>query len=172
MIDRVVSALRPVTPEILLVANEPDAVHWLPGIKTRGDVHPGAGGMAGVEAALSDRRDAIVIAWDMPFVTSAFVELLWHRARESQADVVVPNSDSPYGFEPFCAFYSSRILDSLTEFLERGGGAARDFIAQVQRVEHVLTEETARLRDPATLFFSVNTQDDLRRARAIANGAQ
>jgi hypothetical protein len=33
-------------------------------------------------------------------------------------------------------------------------------------------EESAKVRNPATLFFSVNTQDDLRRARAIANGAQ
>ena len=157
---------------MLLIANEPEAAHWLPGIPARSDVHPGAGGMAGVEAALTDGRDTIVIAWDMPFVTAAFVELLWRRARETKADVVVPSSDSPHGFEPFCAFYSSRIRDLLTEFLEKGGGAARDFISRVRRVERVPLEETARIRDPATLFFSVNTQDDLRRARAIANGAQ
>jgi len=164
--------MRPVASSLLLVANEADAAHWLPGVPVVGDSHAGAGGLAGVEAALTRGQDAIVVAWDMPFVTPTLIELLWSVARRADADVVVPESDSPYGFEPFCAFYSARVRSSLTDYLESGGGPARDFIARVPRLHRIPLADSARIAEPERLYFSINTPEDLRRARAIISAAK
>ena len=172
--DRVADALRPVTDTLLVVANDPQAGTWLPGVPHARDRFPGAGGLAGVDAALHWKRegDVLVVAWDMPFVSTALLRALVAGAAETGADVSLPESPSPYGFEPFCAFYSRRVADSLAEFLEGGGGAARDFIRRLARVHRLDGEAVRAIGDPATLFLSVNTPADLDRARAIAAATQ
>jgi len=168
VVDHVAKALRQVAPELLLVANDSEASKWLPGVAVVADLHPGAGGMAGVEAALSQGRDALVVAWDMPFVTPRILEVLVQAAMDHDANVVLPESSSPYGFEPFCAYYSIRVRESLARFFDGGGGAARDFLGQVPRVHRIPISAVEKLGDPRRLFFSVNTPDDLERARAMA----
>ena len=172
IIDRVAAALREVTGELLLVANDAAAATWLPGVRVASDVHPGVGGLAGVEAALSEGRDALVVAWDMPFVTSELLRALVAAADESGADIALPESISPHGCEPFCAFYSVRVRESLSRFLASGGGAAREFLGRIPRVQLIPAAEIAALGDSRQLFFSVNTPDDLERARAIAKATE
>lgn len=147
---------------------------WLPGVAVLSDLHPGAGGLAGVEAALSLGRDTLVVAWDMPFVSPRLLESLVDAAVAHDADAAIPDSESPYGFEPFCAYYSARILPHLSAYLRAGGGAARDFIRQVPRVRRIPLTDTVRVvgGDPRQLFLSVNTPDDLEQARAMVAGAR
>jgi molybdopterin-guanine dinucleotide biosynthesis protein A len=168
MIDRVRQALEQATPELLLVANDLQASEWLPGVAIVADLHRGAGGLAGVEAALATGRDALVAAWDMPFVTPELLSELSVRGRSPEVDVVIPESESPHGWEPFCAFYSARLFPTLARFLDGGGRAAHDFLRQTARVERMPLREVERFGDPARLFFSVNTAEDLARARAMA----
>lgn len=172
VVDRVVAALRPIAPDLRLVANDPDAVHWLPGVAVLADIHVGGGGLAGVEAALDGGRDALVVAWDMPFVTTPLLALLLDAARRHDADVALPESDSPYGVEPFCAFYSWRARAPLARFFAEGGGAARNFLGRLPGVHRVPISEVARVGDPRRLFFSINTPDDLQRARAMMASAE
>lgn len=171
IIDRAVDALSAATDRLVLAANDPAAPTWLPGVPVIRDAHPGAGGMAGVEAALREGTDVLVVAWDMPFVSGELLNDLTQRASVYAADVVLPESDSPYGFEPFCAYYSARIRPELSAFLTAGGGAARDFIARVERVHRMPMRDVSRFGDVATLFFSVNSKQDLERARTIAANA-
>jgi molybdopterin-guanine dinucleotide biosynthesis protein A len=168
IVDRVVTALQAVTPDIVLVANDAEAVNWLPGVALLSDRHPSGGGMAGVEAALHRGSDALVVAWDMPFVTVALLELLLSEARTHESLVTLPESDSPYGIEPFCAYYSARLLPLFADFFAGGGGAARDFINRVPSVHRVSIDVIRRIGDPTRLFFSVNTPDDLAHARTLA----
>ena len=168
IIDRVADALASASSRLLLVANDSDAAEWLPGVPVLRDEHPGAGGMAGVEAALRHSGDALIVAWDMPFVPGPLLQELTRQAAIYAADVVVPESDSPHGLEPFCAYYSARMLPSLSQFLTAGGGAARDFIAPIQRLRRMSLRDVSRFGDVATIFFSVNTAKDLERARTIA----
>ena len=168
IIDRVADALASACDHLLLAANDPGATAWLPGVAVIGDFHRGAGGLAGVEAALRGGGDALVVAWDMPFVPEALLHELTRRAAIHTADVVVPESDSPHGFEPFCAYYRARVLPALSQFLSSGGGAARDFIASLERVHRMSLRDVSRFGDVATLFFSVNSSKDLERARTIA----
>jgi molybdenum cofactor guanylyltransferase len=167
-IDRVVEALRAATSAIVLAANDPNAAMWLPGVAVVADRFPGTGGMAGVEAALSTGSDVMVVAWDMPFVSSAFVELIIGEARHHDSRVTVPESRSPYGFEPFCAYYAASVQSTLADFLRGGGGPARDFLARITRVHRIPIADIARVGDPERLLLSFNTPDDLERARAAA----
>lgn len=169
VLDRVAAALAQVTDTLILAANDPLASTWLPGITVVCDEHPGAGGLAGIEAALgaSKGRDAVVVAWDMPFVTAALLQALVDAGDAHDADAVLPESESPYGFEPFCAYYSARLREPLSAFFAAGGGAARDFLHGLPRLRLLSTAEVARLGDPSRLFLSINTPQDLDRARAM-----
>jgi molybdopterin-guanine dinucleotide biosynthesis protein A len=168
IIDRVADALREIASDIVLVANDPAATTWLPGVRLLRDHHMGAGGLAGIEAALTAGRDAVVVAWDMPFVNGDILRALDLAARTDDADLALPESDSPYGFEPFCAWYAARVRPALSAFLEAGGGAARDFIRTLPRVRLLSAADVARIGDARRLFFSVNSPEDLARARAMA----
>jgi molybdopterin-guanine dinucleotide biosynthesis protein A len=168
IIDHVRRALEAVTPDLLLVANDPGAAEWQPGVALLSDVRPGAGGLAGIETALGTGRDALVVAWDMPFVAPELLAALAKRGRSLRVDAVVPESESPHGIEPFCAFYSARLLPALAGFLAGGGRAAHDFLNQTDRIDRMPLAEVKRFGDPPRLFFSVNTADDLARARALA----
>ncbi len=168
VIDRVRDALAGVTADIVLSANAPEAAGWMPGVQAVPDVHAGSGGLAGVHAALEQRpgADAVVVAWDMPFVTADLLALLLSRMRRAGSDAVVPESDSPHGIEPFCACYGASVRERLDAFLRQGGGAARDFLAGCTTAR-VPLEQIRRLGDPATLLLSVNDARDLDRARVL-----
>ena len=168
IIDRVATALRHVCREVLLAANDASASSWLPGTPIVVDIHRGAGGLAGVEAALQRSSGIVVVAWDMPFVPATLLGELIRVANATSAGAVLPDSDSPYGFEPFCAYYDASVLPALTAFLSAGGGAARDFLARLQQVHRIPLHDVATFGDPSTIFLSVNSADDLARARTIA----
>jgi len=174
LLDHVVEALEQVTGTIVIAANDPSAAEWIPGLSVLADVHPGSGGLAGVEAALRTGRDAIVVAWDMPFVNGPLLQSLVDTAKATDADAVLPASDSPHGggIEPFCGYYSQRLLSALSEFLDAGGGAAHVFARRVPRLHVLSREDVARAGDPARLLFSVNSREDLDRARALAGTTQ
>jgi molybdopterin-guanine dinucleotide biosynthesis protein A len=167
IIDRVANALRTVTPKIVISSNDGKALKWLDNVVVMADKRPRFGGLAGIESVLEAHGDSLVVAWDMPFVTPALLELLTREQARDGADIVVPESESPYGLEPFCAFYSARALRKLTAFLDAGGGAARDFIRSIDRVRRVPLSALGVVGDPGRLLFSVNTPDDLARANAM-----
>jgi molybdopterin-guanine dinucleotide biosynthesis protein A len=168
IIDRVAESLRRVTSDLLLVTNAPDAAQWLDDVPVAADRHAGRGGLAGVEAALARGRDALVVAWDMPFVPATLLRALLDLAARRDADAVFPRSASPHGFEPFCGFYSARLLPRLARYLDEGGGAAHDFVARLDGVHYLSAPDIAQLGDAGRFFLSVNTPGDLERARAIA----
>lgn len=168
IIDRVADSLRRVCGNVILAANDAHASEWLPGTTVVPDIHPGGGGLAGVEAALKHSGNVIVVAWDMPFVPVDLIQELMRRAYTHDCMIVLPDSDSPHGFEPFCAFYSARILPRLSAFLTRGGGPARDFIAESDGVHRIPLNDLASFGDPTVMLSSVNTPRDLSRARTVA----
>ncbi len=163
IIDRVADALREAADELLLGANAPEAVGWLPGVRTAGDVRTGEGAIGGLHAALHHAGGAVlVVAWDMPFVPGALLRAL--RARgEAGADVAAPASDlSGRGIEPLCAWYGPACLPALEARLATGDRRVVGFHADV-RVATLPATEVSRLGDPGTIFANVNTRDDLRR---------
>jgi molybdenum cofactor guanylyltransferase len=173
IIDRVALALAKVCDQLIVAANDTSATDWLHGVPVVRDRFQSAGGLAGVDAALHWSQssgpagvDVLVVAWDMPFVTAGLLEALIEAAGRTDASVVVPESHSPYGIEPFCGWYSGRLAAALAAYVSPGGGPARDFLAGVA-MHRLPLADVKRHGDPNVLLMSVNTEDDLERARRL-----
>lgn len=166
IIDRVADALRAVCDDLLLVANDPDASSWLPGVRCAPDVLPGLGSLGGIHAALAHARGPVlVVAWDMPFVTAPLLADLRALGTAPGVDAAVPESDSKRGVEPMCAYYGAACLAPIERRLAEGDRRVIAFYGDV-RVALLGVEAVARHGDPARLFMNVNTPDDLALAEA------
>lgn len=169
IIDRVARALMDVADDLLLVANDPAAGTWLPGVPIQRDLVPNAGGLGGIHAALHRARNAVlIVAWDMPFVPSALLARL--RALGDGADVAVPESGSRRGIEPLCAFYAPSCLPAIEQALGSGDRRVVGFHEHV-RVARLRADAVSAFGDPELLFMNVNTPDDLARAERHAASA-
>ena len=73
--DRVLSALRGATDRQLVVANDARAAQWFPGMRVVADAEEGLGPLHGLRTALAaaEGEPVLVVAWDMPFVTTALL---------------------------------------------------------------------------------------------------
>jgi molybdenum cofactor guanylyltransferase len=171
LLDRVARALRAAAPTLLLVANDPGAGAWLPGVPCVADARPGGGGLSGVHAALVHAGcPVLVAAWDMPFVSTPLLRALWRRCLESGADACYPESASPVGLEPFRACYAPSGLPALERALDSGNVGGARFAATLARVERLSATEVRAFGDPSRMLCNVNTPADLARAEALAAG--
>lgn len=162
IIDRVAAALRQVTDELLLVANDPGAATWLPGVRTLADVRTGEGALGGLHAALAHAggAGALVVAWDMPFVEPGLLRAL-RALGDAGADAAVPESEtSGRGIEPLCAWYGPACLAAIERRLDAGDRRVVAFFDDVQ-VSRLSAADVAQWGDPARLFWNVNTPHDL-----------
>lgn len=171
MIDRVASVLTNTTREIVLVANDPIASEWLPGVRVVADVRPGNGSLGGLHAALAHIESSVlVVAWDMPFVTPELLGRLRDLgdANAALVDAVVPLAPRPSAAarpQPLCAYYTRACLPAIERRLDRGD---RRIVAMLDdlHVRWLEGSELAAYGDSDVLFANVNTRDDLARATA------
>lgn len=160
MIDRVADALREAADELLLIANDPEAGSWLPGIRVERDVRPGLGSLGGIHSALVHARSAaLVVAWDMPFVPAPLLASL-RAAGEREGRAMVPESGSRRGVEPLCAYYTQALVAPIERCLDAGDLRVIAFYDD-RLVGRLAATEVARFGDPAQLFMNVNTPSEL-----------
>ena len=166
IVDRVAAALAHAADELLLIANDPRAEEWLPGVRRAADVRADAGSLGGIHAALVHAGGpALVVAWDMPFVAAPLLRALRDLGRD--ADAVVPESDSKRGLEPLCAFYGPACIPAIERRLDAGDRRVVAFYDDV-RLRRLDAAAVARFGDPALLFLNVNTPAELALAEAHA----
>ena len=101
ILDRVRRALLRVTPDLILIANEP-SLFARSGLPTRPDTRPGLGALGGIHAALLWAREAgrpgiLAVACDMPFLDPALLVRILERAAAGDVDVVAPESGGRRG---------------------------------------------------------------------------
>ena len=169
VIDRVADALAGAADELLLIANDPAAHAWLPGVPMAADVRPGLGSLGGIHAAIVRAGGPVlVVAWDMPFVPAALLRAL--REAGARADAAVPESGSRRGLEPLCAYYSTACVPAIERRLDANDMRVVSFFEDV-RVERLPEADVRQFGDPSILFMNVNTPDDLALAeRHAADG--
>ena len=172
IVDRVAAALAGAADDLLLVANDADAAAWLPGARLTADVRPGHGSLSGVHAALACARGAaLVVAWDMPFVTAPLLAglRLLGEPHGGGVDAVVPRG--PGGRrEPLCAYYAPSCLPAIERHMD-AGERRLSALLDALRVRYVDGAALAAYGATDVLFANVNTPDDLARAaeRAAAS---
>jgi molybdopterin-guanine dinucleotide biosynthesis protein A len=145
----------------LLVANDPDAAGWHPGLRVSADVRPGLGSLGGILTAVQAAPAPVVcVAWDMPFVTAALLALL--RAEgERSGTTVLPTRGRPPRPEPLCAYYAADALAACDALLHRGERRAAALFESLPGARTLQEEALAELGDPARLLLSVDTLEDL-----------
>ncbi len=160
LIEHVVARIEPLFEEVIIVTNDPlDYVELGKTIVT--DIVPHQGPLGGIYTGLffSRHEYAFVVACDMPFVNSDFVQFLVDNAHGN--DVVVPSFDNK--FEPLHAIYGRRCLRHMKSLLERDRRQVMEIFRRVKTLK--IGEEEIRKFDPEMkCFFNINTVDDWERA--------
>lgn len=160
--DRILAALRGATDSQLIVSNDARAADWFPSLPVVADTVPGLGPLAGIESALRAAQGAsiLVVAWDMPFVTTPLLRGM-RALGEIGADAVVPAHGDPPVLEALCAYYAANALDTCSRLLAQGERRAHALCDALPSAiiipERVLVEHG----DPAQLFLSVDSQEQL-----------
>ena len=156
--DRVLAALRGATRSQVRIANDSDAAAWFPGERLVADDAPGLGPLAGLASALraAEGAPALVVAWDMPFVTATLLRELCRRG-EAGAIAVVPVHGTDGWSEPLCAWYAPGCLEVCRALLATGARRAGALFDALPGAETIGDTDLASLGDPARLFTSVDT---------------
>ena len=128
------------------------------------DLYPGRGPLAGIHAALRHSLADLnlVMAVDMPYVSPELLGFLFKTAAETSAIVVVPRTAR--GFQPLCAVYRRAFATPAEAALKAGKYKIDPLFAGVA-VRIAEEAELARAGFSESMFFNVNTPDDLRTAK-------
>jgi molybdopterin-guanine dinucleotide biosynthesis protein A len=160
--DRVLGALREATETRLVAANDPDAANWFAGERVVPDVTAGLGPLMGLATGLSAAGGAavLVVAWDMPFVTGALLRAIRERGERAGA-AAAPMHGAARWIEPLCAYYPADTLSACRALLEGGERRAAALLEVLPGVVTLDEESLAPFGDPARLFASVDSPEDL-----------
>ena len=155
-IEAVAGAARPLAASIRVVGREADAG----GFPSVADLRPGLGPLAGIETALSHAASpsALVLACDIPLVSTALLELLATEAAAAPGSIVVPE-DADGRLAPLCGVYPTAALAVASRLLDVGERRPRALVdASPSRV--VRFDEYRHLPDAPVLLRNVNTPEE------------
>lgn len=166
VVDRVLDALAGVVDERFLITNDPAVRESVREVVSYADARPERGSLVGLHGALShSRAAALVVAWDMPFVSSLLLAHLRSIGEGAGAAAIPVGVAGP---EPLCAYYPRATLAHVERQLDAGDLRLSRLVATLDAPVLVPLEEVARFGPPELLFANVNTPADLAAARAQA----
>jgi molybdopterin-guanine dinucleotide biosynthesis protein A len=156
-IDRQIAALRPLTDRIVLVGYRGSGPAPLP---VEIDRWPGTGALGALGTALSVAQTdrVLVLACDLPFVTTEFLAFL--AAVDRAATAVIPVWHGQW--QPLCAMYARRAASPIAAAIARGD---RGVIATVEQLEPRLVggDELTPFDRADRLLANINTLEELAR---------
>jgi len=124
-------------------------------IRREDDLVPGCGPLGGLHAALAAAAsdEVLVVACDMPYVTSPFAAHLLSLAGPT-ADIVVPRTER--GYHPLCAVYTRACLAVVATRIAERRLKMVELLGEM-RTREVTVEELERFGNPDRLLANVNT---------------
>jgi molybdenum cofactor guanylyltransferase len=173
MLGRVRHAVEQAGAAAHLITNTPEP-YTAVGLPVRGDAIPGGGALSGVHSAVRWANEtgapfALVVPCDMPLLPPGLLAALLDAAHGGGADIVVPESPGPLGFEPLCAVYAVRVEDALAATLRAGGGSLAGVVERSSSWRLPLAD-VRRFGDPRLIFMNVNSRTEALQARALLAG--
>jgi len=166
LIQHVLEQLQPVADEILITGGEPGK-YRLFNARLCADFLPQRGGLVGLYTALSCATHSVVgiVACDMPFASPRLFKYEARLLVEEGWDVVIPST--PLGLEPLHAVYCKEgCLAAVQAAIQLGKKRLISWHSSV-RVRGLSLEEIAEVDPSQHIFFNINTEDDLIKARMI-----
>ena len=129
------------------------------------DIHRGCGPLAAIHSALlhSTAELNLILAVDLPFVTTGVLGFLFGSAENSDALVTVPRTAA--GFQPLCAIYRRAFAAAADQAL-RAGKYKIDALFGSIRVRVIEEPELRTAGFSEKLFANLNTREELEAARS------
>lgn len=126
-----------------------------------------AGPLGGIATALSTAQTpwCVILACDMPFITTEWITYLLGRIAESESkseasphtDVIIP--ETTRGLEPLCAIYRASCAPTLASALNSGVRKVTDALAHLNQ-RRITENEWRRFSPDGNLFGNLNTWQD------------
>jgi molybdopterin-guanine dinucleotide biosynthesis protein A len=129
------------------------------------DIFPGCGPLSGIHAALmhSSAELNLMLAVDMPFVSSELLSFLFAAAGASTALITVPRAGGR--LQPLCAVYRRGFASASEEALRAGKYKIEDAFPTVS-TRVITDDELAAAGFSERNFFNLNTPADRQSAEA------
>ena len=162
VIERIVSELKKTVSEIIIVTNSFEEYRFL-GLPMVSDQWQDMGPVAGIHAGLnaSNTEKNLVVACDMPFISSQLGEILLNLLDENQAAVPIISGQ----LHPLFAAYRKDALDEVTQSIQKQELRIRQFLKNIKT--KLVTE--ADLQNSTYIceekhFFNMNHPEDFEKA--------
>jgi molybdopterin-guanine dinucleotide biosynthesis protein A len=131
------------------------------------DIHPGKGPLSALETALlhANTSHIMLVACDMPLITSGIMRYLIVRSMTNKADITAPITRN--GPEPLCAIYNRSVLPTVRQLMEQNRLRIRNLFDELS-VNPVEEQEIVHLTgnaSPHIFFANANTPDELEKIK-------
>ncbi len=162
LLARALDVARTVTSDVRIVGDAAKFAAFAPVVE---DVFRGCGPLGGIHAALraSAAELNLMLAVDVPFVSTKLLEFVVERARGSAAVVTVARVG---GWQPLCAVYRREFAE-VAERALREGRYRIDGLFEVERMVVIGEEELSVAGCAAGMFRNLNTREEVERARGM-----
>ncbi|HKW49417.1 MAG TPA: molybdenum cofactor guanylyltransferase [Gemmatimonadaceae bacterium] len=165
VVDWTIDALAQASDELLLISNDAEVRSALPDLAARSDVRAERGSLIGLHSALAYCDDAaLVVAWDMPFVSSQLLASL-RAMGERAGSAAIPEGAG--GLEPLCGYYPKACLDVAERQLAEGEMRLSAFVDALSHRAIMPLHAVRRFGAPERLFANLNTPDDFAAAQSL-----
>lgn len=163
LLETSLTALRAVAPAVFILGPSELYGSFAPTVP---DIFPGRGPLSGIHAALcyTTTQLNLIVAVDIPFVSTEFLGYLAGRASDSSAIVTLPEIGGY--LEPVCAVYSREFRKIAERALERGDHKITPLFSAIE-TQVIPQPELEKFAFPAEMFENLNTPEDLERARGV-----
>lgn len=157
IIERTVRILSGLFSEVIIVTNKPVEYCRFSDVRITGDIIANAGPLAGIHAAMhmSATEAMFVVAGDMPFIDSRFIDFMVNQFIKGQYDILVPRLGLMT--EPLHAVYSTRLFEKLDHFLLSSDNKSVRGFYELAGAGYLDLEEG---EFDKRMFYNINSEDD------------
>jgi molybdenum cofactor guanylyltransferase len=145
-----------------------DPEKFAPFAPTVADIYPARGPLGAIHAALTNSATDfnLVLAVDLPFLDTRFLQYLIAVSESTEATVTVPQAGSH--FHPLCAIYRKQFLPHAERALAEGRNKL-DAVFNEVGVRIIPEEELKAGGFSPAIFRNLNTPADLARSQRLEN---
>ena len=164
IIEREIEVLSTLFSRIIVVTNTPENHEHLR-VSLVSDVVPGKGPLGGIYSGLMASKDKynFVVSCDLPFLNAGLISYMIELTEGH--DIVVARLNGLV--EPLHTIYSKHCLIPIKRQLDRNELKIQSFFGEV-KVRYIRESEIKKYDPKGIAFFNVNTEEDLGKARLIA----
>ena len=158
LLARALDLARSVTSDVRIVGDAAKFAAFAPVVE---DIFRGCGPLGGIHAALraSPAELNLILAVDVPFVSTALLQYLIRRARDA-ASATVTVAQTSGRWQPLCAVYRRDFADAAEQAL-RAGRYKIDTLFEPMHTQLITEAELEAAGFSRKMFRNLNTREEL-----------